>query len=136
MQRQTNKHGRLLDEELKKETQSLERGAPVEAHAEEEREHEPPAEGEPTPASRTAPGEELGPDEVTARTELSRHLRASIFPASREELLAEARENDAPGPVLETLAALPDDVTFANVHDVWVALGGSFETVEGRPARR
>ena len=131
MERQNAKHGPRLDEELKKETQSLERGAPVEAHVEEHREHEPAADAEPVASSRAGAG-----DEITARRELSRHLRVSAFPATRDELLAEAEENNAPEAVSETLRRLPDGVKFANVHDVWAALGGTFEQVEGRPARR
>ena len=130
MDRQSTQHSPRVDDELKKETQSLERGAPVEAHVEEFREHEPSADGEPTAASRPAD------DEIAARSELSRHLRASVFPATRDELIVEAEEQNAPEAIFETLRRLPDSVSFANVHDVWTALGGTFERVEGRPARR
>jgi uncharacterized protein DUF2795 len=132
MERQSTKHGPRLDEELKRETQSLERGAPVEAHVEEEQEHEPAADGEPEPSARPAPPGALGPDERTARTELSRHLRPSVFPAARESLIDEAAENDAPELVLAALRRLPAGVTFATVYDVWESLGGSVETVTGR----
>lgn len=130
MDRRNPKHSPRLDDELKKETQSLERGAPVEAHVEEFREHEPAADDEPTAASR------IGDDEVAARSELSRNLRASVFPATRDELLAEAEANNAPQAVVEELRRLPSDLKLANVHDVWAALGGMVESVEGRPVRR
>jgi hypothetical protein len=51
VERRSEKHNPRLDEEMKRETESLVRGAPVEARAEESREKEGPADGEPTPQS-------------------------------------------------------------------------------------
>src|SRR5438093_1067324 len=99
MERDTTKHSPRVDDEMKKEVESLERGAPVEAHREEFRDQEGPADDERLPGSRTAPPGELALDDPAARTELSRHLRASVFPADRDRLLEEAGENDAPEPV-------------------------------------
>jgi hypothetical protein len=132
MQRQNTKHSPRLDEELKKETQSLERGAPVEAHVEEEREHEPAADREREPSARPAPPGALGSDERTGRTELSRHLRPSVFPAGRDALLEEAAENGAPDTVVRALGRLPADATFATVYAIWAALGGDVEAETGR----
>ena len=130
MERRSTKHSGRLDDELKKEVESLERGAPVEAHSEEFRDQEGPGDDERLPSSRTAPPDELGPDDVAARTELSRHLRASVFPADREALLAEARENNAPDAVIAKLSGLPAGHTFATVYEVWEALGGAVEMDE------
>jgi hypothetical protein len=136
MERDSTKHNPRLDEELKKEVESLERGAPVEAHRQESREQEPAADGEREPASRTTPPGELPLDDPTARSELSRHLRLSVFPAEREALVAEAQENDAPDAVVAALRRLPEGQTFGTVYAVWEALGGNVEHAFGRDDRR
>jgi hypothetical protein len=134
MERQSTKHSPRLDDDMKQDTQSLERGAPVEAHVEEEREQEPAADREREPSARAAPPGTLGPDERTARTELSRHLRSSVFPAGRDALLGEAAENNAPDVVVDALRRLPPDATYGTVHEVWAALGGEVETEAGKDA--
>ncbi len=134
MERQSAKHSPRVDDDLKQDTQSLERGAPVEARVEEDREQEPAAEGEPEPSARPAPPGSLGPDESSARAELSRHLRLSAFPATRDALLDEAAENNAPQDVTDVLRKLPAGATFATVYEVWAALGGEVEHVTGRVA--
>jgi hypothetical protein len=135
MERDSTKHSPRVDEELKKEVGSLTHGSPVESHKEEWREQEGGGDGDREPSARTAGPHDLGPDNETARAELSRHLRLSAFPGDRDALLAEAEQNDAPGPVLEALRRLPDGPTFATVYDVWEALGGEVEHVAGRPDR-
>jgi hypothetical protein len=64
----------------------------------------------------------VGPDAKSARRELSRHLRRSAFPADRRALLAEAEANDAPDPVLDALARLPEGAEFRTVYEVWDAV--------------
>jgi Protein of unknown function (DUF2795) len=122
--RDTTKHGPRLDEELKRETRSLEQGAPIEPRAQEWREHEPSGDLDREVDARPRRPGSLGGDEVEARRELSRHLRASVFPADRAALLAEADEQNAPRPVTDALGHLPDDQTYATVHEVWAALKG------------
>jgi len=117
-------HGPRLDEELKRETASLEQGG-HEARAQEAREHEGAADDEPRAELVGSVG--LLDDPVLARRELSRHLRRTAFPAGRHELLAEAERNDAPRAVLDLLAGLPDDREFATVYEAWDALGGELE---------
>jgi len=134
-QRDSSKHSPRLDDELKKEVGSLTHGAPAESHREEWREQEGAADGEREPSSRTADPNALGPDDASARAELSRHLRLSAFPGDRAGLLAEAERNDAPPPVLDALGRLPEDETYATVYDVWEALGGKVEPVAGRTDR-
>jgi Protein of unknown function (DUF2795) len=109
MERQSTKHGPRLDDELKHETESLRRGAPVEAHVEEFKEKE-------------AHGEAPAEDPALARRELSRHLDARVFPAERDELLANARAHNAPPEVLSLLEQLPGAKRFETVHDAWEAL--------------
>ena len=52
MERGSNKHGPMLEEEMDKESQPMVRGGPQEGHVEEEREKE--SAGEPTPGPRIA----------------------------------------------------------------------------------
>ena len=47
-------------------------------------------------------------------------LRGTKFPATRDELLDRARENDAPEDTLAVLELMPDDDTYNNMADVWV----------------
>jgi Protein of unknown function (DUF2795) len=134
-ERDSNKYSPRLDDELKKEVGSLTRGSPAESRKEEWREQEGAADDEREPSSRTGDPGALGPDNETARAELSRHLRLSAFPGDRESLLAEAEANAAPEPVLAALGRLPDG-SFDTVYEVWEALGGKVEHASGRPDRR
>jgi hypothetical protein len=52
MERGSDKHGPQVDEKMKQETESLERGSPVEARAEESRQKEPPGDDQPASESR------------------------------------------------------------------------------------
>jgi hypothetical protein len=132
--RDSNRHAPRLDDELKRETESLVRGAPAESRGEEWREKEGAADGEREPSARTHSGG-INPDEAAQRTDLSRHLRLSVFPAARDALLEEAEAANAPAHVLADLRRLPTGVTFGTVHEVWAALTGTVETVTGRPLR-
>jgi Protein of unknown function (DUF2795) len=134
VRRESTKHGSRLDEQLKAETRSLEQGAPIESRVEEWREKEGAADGEREPSGRTRP-QGLEPDEVSERSAISRHLRLSAFPADRETLLREARDNKAPDHVLADLDRLPSGVTYGTVYEIWQALGGSVEQIQGRPLR-
>jgi hypothetical protein len=106
-----------VDEQLEHETESLQRGAPTTSRAQEYREQEAPAEDEPGPDTRLT----VGPAE--ARADLGRHLQPSIFPADRARLLTSAREMHAPDSMLSLLEELPEDARFANLTEVWGALG-------------
>jgi hypothetical protein len=100
-----------MDDALAHETEPLERGAPIEPRSREDLEKEPF-------------DEQFDGDSVAARSQLSRVLRPSVFPADRYELFAEANEEGAPEAVLELLRSLPAGRQFANVHEVWAALEG------------
>jgi hypothetical protein len=124
-ERGSDKVNPRIDRELERETEALERGAPVPSRAEEFRQQEAPAEGEPAPDARPGTpgtgGSAAG--EVEARTELARHIQPSVFPAEREALLESARQEHAPDDVIATLEELPRGRTFQNVAEVWEALG-------------
>ena len=130
MERNTT-HSFRVDDEMAKETASLTRGAPIESRVEEWREAEPSGEDQPVPDmilngdSRDSGG--MGHDELELRSELAKRLRKSAFPANRQTLEEIARDEQAPGPILDLLRRLPDGRTFENMQDIWSALGGSVE---------
>jgi uncharacterized protein DUF2795 len=117
MERGSDKVSPRIDDELEHETESLQRGSPAPSRAQEFREQEAPAEGEPGPDARP----NVGPAE--ARADLARHLQPSIFPADRARLLESAREMSAPDSMVSLLEEVPADRAFANVQEVWEALG-------------
>jgi len=128
VERGSDKHSAMVDEALKHDTMSLERGRPSEARAEEFREQEGPAEGEPTPdaiirSGGEIPGVGLSLDDINGRAELARWLERRRFPARPEELAASAEELHAPDAVVEQLRQAPDQV-YENVSEVWTAVGG------------
>ena len=128
MERASDKHAQRLDDAMAAETRSMTQGAPIEARDRDERLQEggegPEAVAHPGLRGANAEG---GFDERDARSELARHLRPSAFPGDREALLAVARDENAPGAVLDALGVLPGSVEFANVEAVWEALGGQRE---------
>ncbi|MBV8387444.1 MAG: DUF2795 domain-containing protein [Acidimicrobiia bacterium] len=132
MDRSSNKHTPRVDEQLKHDVQSVTRGSPVEARAQEAREQEGPADGEPTPDALVTGGrpsatpDALTHDEVEARAELARHLQPSVFPASRDELIASARSLGASDELVARLGGLPEG-RFDHMEAVWEALGGRVE---------
>ena len=109
--RESTKHGPRLDDALAGETRPLEQGAPHESRAREDLEKEGP----------------LDPDlesRVEARRQLSQRLRASVFPADRDRLFAEAESQAAPDELLGLIGSLPAGVEFGTVHEVWAAIEG------------
>jgi Protein of unknown function (DUF2795) len=133
MDRGSDKTNPRVDQELKRATEPLERGAPVPSRSQPSREQEAAGEGEPEPDSRLSgdrgmtPEGALSPDELEARTDLARHLEPSIFPADREALLTSARDAGAPPDILSRLEQLPADREYGTVQEVWEALGGPAE---------
>jgi hypothetical protein len=138
-ERGSDKHNPRVDEEFVRETEAMERGAPVPSRSQEFREIEGAGDDEDSPDARLSgdrglvPEEALDPDELEARSEIARHLEPSIFPADRETLLSSARDNSAPNSVLERLRRLPEETVFENVQGVWTALGGGSEGGANRP---
>jgi hypothetical protein len=140
MERQSNLHSPRVDDELEHETSSLTRGAPVEARADESRLMEDAGDGEPVSQSIVGElqdaegGDEiaagLSRGEVIARSELAIHLRPSIFPAGRDAILECAEEENAPTDLLGQLRGIPHR-SYANVQEVWEALGGKREEGSG-----
>jgi hypothetical protein len=123
MERGNTKHGPVHDQEMAHETQGLVQGAAHRAHAEEWRETEPVEEA--IPPVRRGDGVNPQPSgrDYELRTELARILTNDLFPAGRDTVLGRLRDSDAPGDLIDRVAALPADSQFRVPRDVAVALG-------------
>lgn len=131
MERESDKHNPRVDEEMKEETRSMVQGAPVESRAQESREKEGGSDDQPSPDAVTAtdgdtPPRSLSHDEIELRQDLARFLDGSIFPARRDEIVANATEHHAPPDIINRFRRLPEQ-TFAGFPEVWTALGGRIE---------
>lgn len=124
MQRESDKHGSRLDDQLAHEVESLTRGnSPEEARSREDRVLEEPTEDD----VQTV---------LDQRAELARHITAAAWPAARDDLVETARLERAPQEILDSLRRLPSEARFDNVQEVWAALGGTTEgTHTQRPTR-
>ena len=131
-ERGSDKHGRLLDEELKHEVEGVVRSGHS-THAHEWSDPEPSAEGDPdvdlAPHGSLTGGVPPGitPEDVEGRSELAQHLPPSAFPATAQALRGYAEENQAPARVLALLQHAPADQEFPTVGALWEALGGGRE---------
>jgi hypothetical protein len=135
MERTTQKHNPRVDDELKHETEPLVRSG-AESHVEEFREQEAPGDYEPEARYGVddAAWGSLGPDPVSARRELSRHL-PNAFPAERDALVAKAEAEQAPQEVLDALQRLPSGRTFDTLYEVFETLYGPIEETHESPQR-
>lgn len=128
----SDKTGPLRDEELKAESQGMFK-ANRQTRAEEWHEIEPSGEDQPdvdrTPDGTLTGGtpEGMSADDVQLRSELATYLGREIYPAVREQLIGVAMDQHAPDAVVERIKDLPSGRQFANVNDVWEALGGHVE---------
>lgn len=133
-EQESSKYGPREDDALKREVRS-ELQAHRATRAEEWLEAQPPAEDEPeatwAPEGRlgaTPPGEDW--DTIELRSDLARHLDRAGFPATKQRLLQTLESHQAEQRLLDLLAPLPEDATFANLGEVLRALG---IPVEHRP---
>lgn len=133
MERTTTKHGPLVDDELENETQSLQRGAPVEARRQQGREKEGAGDDQATPEpdvggdELTWQGQEIDRGDVRTREEIAQAISDAGFPASRNLLVGVAKETGAADWVVEALERLPVNKSFGTVEAVWEDLGGPEE---------
>ena len=131
----SSKHGFRIDDAMADETEALVRSG-HEPRVSEHREMEPSGDDQPIADVRLSgqrnsyadPYPEVSADELELRSDIAKHLRASVWPANRQTLEAVAVEEQAPAGILEQLRSLPDGVEFDNVQDVWHALGHTGET--------
>jgi hypothetical protein len=119
MQRESDKHGSRLDEAMAHEVEPLVRSQSAdEARVHEERLQE------------DMPVLDEGP--LDERAELARHIAPADWPADRSSLIEVASRDHAPDEVLAALRQLPAEARFANVQEVWSALGGPTEGAHTR----
>ncbi len=132
MDRASDKTSPRVDEELKEETEGMMRSG-RQTRAEEWHQLEPSGEGEPD-VDRVPDGTHSGgkPDgmsdsDVELRAELAGYLGRDVYPAVREQLIDVAMDAHAPDHVVARVKELPSGREFANVNEVWEAVGGSVE---------
>jgi hypothetical protein len=137
MDRGSTKHGPHLDEQMEHEVRGIVQGG-VNSRAEEFNDPEPPGEDQPD-ATWEAAGAHTGGappgmtyEEVEQRSRLGRYIPMASLPGSRDDLLAGARDLNAPDDILAELRKLPDGREFQTVSEVWAALGHHNEDVEHR----
>lgn len=119
MERESTKHGPLQDEELKRETEAMERSTSAQRpHVEEWREVEPAGD---IPADRRQPDPEA--DAIMLRSELARVLTSDDFPARRDAVAARLEDADVPAALTDAVARLDPHQRFASAREVMVALG-------------
>src|SRR4051794_23483441 len=135
VERGSDKHGARIDEQLQHEVEGLVRSGRT---TETEAWNEPEPSGEDQPDVDRAPESTLVggvPDGTTAtdiegRSELAAVLGKEVWPATRDEMVARARQSAAPDKVADLLSTLPGEHQYRNVQEVWSTLGGGGE--EGR----
>ncbi len=133
MQRQSTKHGPVMDDNLAHEVDGLVR-AGRDTRTEEWRSAEPPGEDQPQVSLMPdLPAVDRGGGATTAaveaRSELARWFDRHDFPARPAQLVHGLRNRNAPDQLVETLLALPKREQYNTVGDLWRALHGG-EDVE------
>lgn len=132
MERGSNKHNPRVDEQLEHETRALVQGH-GESRSQESRLQEDTGDDEPDLRVGHRFGEDFDPDlgvsvaTAEARAELARAFVPSLFPATRDVLLAYAEANPVPPSILERVRELPAGETYDNVQAMWQALGEPVE---------
>lgn len=127
MHRDSSKHGPVLDEQMKHESEGLVRGTGP-THVEEFKE---PEALEPTTRGSAdhMPGREPGSPpgmtskEVAWRAEIAQAISAAGFPADRGKLLRHLNDTNARSNIILAMTGLPTGQTFRNTGDVVRALG-------------
>ncbi|CAN5326118.1 hypothetical protein BH24ACT10_BH24ACT10_14000 [soil metagenome] len=127
MQRGSDKHSARMDDALEAEVAGLVRSG----HDNRADWNSPEPSGEDQPDVDRVPNGTLAggvPDgmteaDVERRSELAGYL-GRVWPATSEQVLAVAVENDAPDAVLAPLRDLPPGQSFQNLQELWIAVGG------------
>ena len=127
MQRGSDKHSARLDDALEQEVSGLMRSG----HDNREDWNSPEPSGEDQPDVDLVPNgtlsggvpEGMTGEDVDGRSELASYL-GRAWPATREDLIGKATENDAPDSVLQQLQGLPEGSDYENMQELWSALSG------------
>ena len=129
MDRGSDKISPREDDERKHETEGLVRSGHG-THAEEWKDPEPIGEDQPAPDSGLHGGTPVGmsPADVEGRAELASFLGKDCYPMVRTQVIDLVMERNAPERVIDLVRRLPAGREFANVNEIWTALGGHVET--------
>ena len=127
MERGSDKHSARMDDALEAEVSGLMRAG----HDNRADWNSPEPSGEDQPDVDMVPNGTLAggvPDgmteeDVERRSELAQ-LLGRIWPATSEQVLAVAVENEAPDALLSTLRHLPPGQSFANLQELWATVSG------------
>lgn len=122
MQRGSDRLNVHRDDEMKHELQGQLR-AERPTRAEVWDEAEPPAEDDPAVAESPQGGESQEELDEAFRFELARHVRPTIYPTRRRELLHALHEEQAPDWLVRAVEELPREGSYANVQEVVATLG-------------
>lgn len=133
MDRGSDKHSPMRDDELKHETEGLVRGRHS-THAEEWNDPEPSGEDQPdvdmAPDTTLHGGIPAGmdPDDIEGRTELASYLGRDAYPMVREQVINLLIDRHAPTKIVDLTRRLPSGREFHNVNEIWAAVGGRVES--------
>lgn len=127
MERGSDKHSARMDDALGAEVEGLVRTG----HDNRADWNSPEPSGEDQPDVDLMPNgtlaggvpEGMTEEDVERRSELARYL-GRIWPATTEQLIGVAVDNEAPDEVADALRSLPPGHSFANLQEVWVAANG------------
>lgn len=127
MQRGSDKHSARMDDALEAEVGGLIRSG----HDNRADWNSPEPSGEDQPDVDLVPNgtlaggvpEGMTEDDVERRSELAGYL-GRVWPATSEQVLAVAVENEAPDSILSSLRHLPPGRSFENLQDLWGSLSG------------
>jgi hypothetical protein len=133
VERGSDKHSPLVDDQLKHETEGLVR-AGRSTHAEEWKDAEPSGEDQPdadlmpdgTLHGGTPDG--MAADDVEGRAELAGFIGKEAYPLVREQILDLVIDRQAPDRVIDLVRRLPSGREFENINDVWTSVGGHVES--------
>ena len=127
MERGSDKHSARMDDALDAEVSGLVRSG-----------HDSRADwNSPEPSGEDQPDVDLVPNgtlsggvpegmtehDVERRSELASYL-GRVWPATSEQILAVATENDAPDAILNPLRGLPPGQSFENLQELWAQISG------------
>ena len=127
MERGSDKHSARMDDAMGAEVEGLMRTG-----------HDSRADwNSPEPSGEDQPDVDMVPDgtlaggvpdgmterDVEQRSELAQYL-GRVWPATSEQVLAVAIDNEAPDAILSTLRHLPPGQSYANLQELWSAVSG------------
>lgn len=133
MDRGSDKHSPMRDEQLKHETNGLVHSGRA-THAEEWKDPEPSGEDQPdadrSPDSTLHGGVPAGmsDEDVEGRAEVATYIGKSSYPMVREQIIELVMDRQAPTRVIDLVRRLPSGREFHNVNEVWAAAGGHVES--------